>query len=116
MAYGLVGDMDFTLRRNLSPGYKNKLRKWATRADRYVKRNIGSVPGSIFHHWHGPKRSRAYQTRWKILDECQFDPGSDLITDSQGLHRLNDDGSSRRIKLRDKVRDYFHARNEDSPY
>ena len=52
--------------------------------------------------------------RWKILTENQFNPNTDIKRDWQGLFQLEDHGDMRSIKLRDDIRKYFRARNEDS--
>jgi len=68
------------------------------------------VPGTIMHHWHGPKAARGYATRWQIMTDNQYDPHTDLKKDWQGVIRLTD----KKPKLRDDCRAYFRRRNEDS--
>lgn len=114
MAHGLVGQMEHTLKRNLGGVYKNAMRRWQHRAERGVKHNVGCLSGSIFHHFHGPKSSRKYKTRWKILEETQFDQNQDLVADVQGLYQFQHHGTERSDKLRDLTRNYFHQRNEDA--
>lgn len=113
MAYGLVGMMKDSLNEGLHPNYAVSLLEWEKRAERYIQRDVGYVAGNIIHHWHGKKADRRYHDRWKILIENQFDPNMDLKRDSQGLLTL-DVISPRQMKLRDDIRKYFRARNEDS--
>lgn len=111
MAFGLIGKLDSTIPGPLRDGpYGQELRLWQARAEKYVKRNIGYVPGLILHHWHGKKRDRGYKDRWKILTDNNYNPDTDLKKDTQGLWQLTD----RSISLRDDIRQYFRSRNEDS--
>ena len=109
MARALLGDVDNSVNRKMSLAFKTELRRWQARAQA-LKRNVGYVPGTLFHHWHGPKKNRRYLDRWKILVEHQFDPNTDIHRDAQGLYQL----SGNKIGLRDDLRKYFRQRNEDS--
>ncbi len=114
MALALVGAADTYLHSELTPGYKRMVMQWQARAERFIRRDVGFLPGTILHSWHGKKKDRKYTDRWKILVNNKFDPDYDLKRDSQGIWQLHDDGSLRFIKLRDDLRAYFRARNEDS--
>lgn len=114
MAHALVGMLDFTTSKNLHPNYYKHLTIWQDRAERFTRRDVGYLPGTLIHHWHGKKKDRGYHDRWKILVDNQFDPDHDLKKDSQGLWQLADHGDQRSIQLRDQVRAYFRSRNEDS--
>jgi hypothetical protein len=115
MAWALIGQMERTIDKGLSPGYKAWLRRWGQRADCTVKRNLGVMNGGIMHAWHGPKAKRGYNTRGQILVKTQFDPAVDLHTDFQGLYQIsNCDGKNNH--LRDLLRGYLHSRDEDSSH
>lgn len=108
---GLVGAMEqaFDTR---SKAYVQKLLEWQKRCDRWIKKDVGYVSGSIFHFWHGSKKDRGYQSRWKILDSNDYDPSTDIKYDHQGLLQL-ETHDERQIRLRDQIRAYFRQRNED---
>ncbi len=111
MAFGLIGKIDSSIPSELKNGaYAQELRLWEDRANRLIKKNIGYMPGTILHYWHGKKKDRGYQDRWKILVNNSYDPDLDLKRDTQGLYQLTDHN----IKLRDDIRKYFRSRNEDS--
>jgi hypothetical protein len=112
MALGLIGCMEQSFE-HLNEQYRNALMQWQRRAERWVKRDVGFVPGSIYHFWHGKKKDRGYTDRWKILRDANFDPLYDLTRDSQGLLKL-ETWDERQMKLRDQIRGYFRSRNEDS--
>jgi hypothetical protein len=110
MAFGLIGRMKDTMHSKLSGGYAQELLLWEERAERHLRRNVGYVPGLLLHYWHGKKRDRRYKERWEILVGNDYDPDLDLKRDWQGLWQFTD----RSIELRDDIRRYFRARNEDS--
>lgn len=111
-ALGLIGCMDQSFETRNS-GYVKKLLEWQTRCTRWIKRDVGFVPGSIYHYWHGSKKDRGYTSRWKILVDNQFSPDTDMKYDHQGILQL-ETWDDRQIMLRDQIRSYFRMRNEDS--
>ncbi len=63
----------------------------------------------VIHAYHGTMKNRAYVERGDILHENEFNPDSDICYDSQGVLRL----TGNKPRLRDDIRAYFRARNED---
>lgn len=110
MALALIGEVHKSMPDGLAKSYWERARQWQERAEQCVKRNLGFVEGLLLHHWHGKKRDRRYVERWSILQRNGFDPELDLKRDWQGLFQLTD----RNPRLRDELRHYFRARNEDS--
>ncbi|HLX45138.1 MAG TPA: hypothetical protein VKR43_16945 [Bryobacteraceae bacterium] len=111
MAFGLAG------RPNPAPeatrcsrGYMEAIRRWQNRAA-VVQQNIGCVENHAIHHFHGSKVLRGYGERWKILRDQDFNPEFDLVRDWQGIWQL----AGNKPRLRDEIRAYFRARNEDDP-
>jgi hypothetical protein len=94
---------------SLSPGYRKALDIHAGRFGK-LNGNFGYVDGLVTHHWHGKLVNRQYLDRWKILFAHQFDPFTDLHRDENGLWQLTD----AKPGLRDDIRRYFEARQEDS--
>jgi hypothetical protein len=91
------------------PQYCKRILDWQQRAEVHIRRNIGYVPGTIEHHWHGKKTKRGYTERWEILTRNGFDPDHDLKYDMNGLHQL----TGRKTRLRDDLMHYHQQRNED---
>lgn len=110
MAMALIGKAVKTLHQDLTENYRNGVLAWETRAERYIQRNIGYMPGMIYHAWHGKKADRRYRDRWQVLIQNQYDPVVDLKRDWQGAWQLTD----RSLGLREDIRAYFRARKEDS--
>lgn len=109
MAHALIGEVDRTMPKEIGGSYRSQLHEWQARAEKYIRRDIGYVSGSIIHYWHGNKKSRRYMDRWKLLARNDFEPSLDLKRDSQGLWQLTD----RSFRLRDDLRHYMQLRNED---
>ena len=110
MAAALVGRVERTIHGQMSPQYKAYWAEWQARAEKYIQRNVGYMPGLILHNWHGKKVNRGYIDRWKILVDNKYVPELDTKRDVQGVLQLTD----RNIRLRDQIRRYFAQRAEDS--
>jgi hypothetical protein len=94
----------------ISPGATRRLAEFWQRCDAHVRQDIGVVPGTILHGFHGAKKNRVYLSRRDILIESQFDPDRDLTYDWQGIPSLAGDNRL----LRDGLRRLMVVRNEDS--
>ena len=111
MAFGLAGRPNPAPEANrCSRGYVEAVRRWQTRAA-VLRQNIGCVENHAIHHFHGSKVFRGYGERWKILRDRDFNPEVDLVRDWQGIWQL----AGNKPGLRDEIRAYFRARNEDDP-
>jgi hypothetical protein len=110
MAAALIGKVQRTIHGQMHPTYKAYWQRWQDRAEKHIQRNVGFVPGLLLHYWHGSKVNRRYIDRWKILVEEKYNYEVDLYRDFQGLLALTD----RNWKLRDRLREYFRQRSEDS--
>ena len=112
-ARSLVGSLSVSPDGGLFPGinpqYSQWLLKYQERVLKHIKKNIGYVSGTLSHYWHGKKVNRGYNWRYKLLLKNNFNPITDLIKDSYGLIRIDEDNT----QLRDDVRMYFLSRNED---
>ena len=113
MAHGLVGSLESARGEYADGPYMRKLLEWQAKAQRWIKRDVGYVSGGVYHDFHGRKALRFYGTRGKILSDCKYNPDTDIKYDSHGMLQL-ETWSDRQIELRDKIRAYFRARNEDS--
>jgi hypothetical protein len=114
MSHGLLGLMDLTLKgwKRKCPEYAQYMLDWQTRAERWIKRDVGYVQGTVYHDFHGKKSNRKYGTRGQILIDNRYNPFTDIKKDSQGLYQL-ETWEPRQIKMRDEIRAYFRARSED---
>lgn len=110
MALAFIGQAEQAVPPGLHPNYMKHVLQWQDRCSRHLRQNLGYVPGTLLHHWHGKKKDRRYWDRWEILKRHSFDPEADLKRDSQGLWVLSDQG----LRLRNDLQRYFRQRNEDS--
>lgn len=115
MSNALVGTLKTIIKGNIdsSIGYTKKLLQWETLCDRWIRRDVGYVAGTLWHDWHGNKSRRRYGSRNVILNRAKYDPDVDVKYDSYGLLQL-ETFEERQIQLRDAIREYFRQRNEDS--
>lgn len=114
MALGLIGEAHRSIPGNMSKGYRDYVMNWQDMAVHALQKNVGFVPGTITHNWHGKKKDRKYVERWEVLRKTQYNPYVDVMEDAQGLLRLNRHHGQRYMRLRDDIRRYFRGRNEDS--
>jgi hypothetical protein len=114
MINALFGQVNRTLNEGYSDNFKKLCYIWQDRALKEIRKNVGFLPGLITHMYHGDKKSRNYDNRWRLLVQTKFDPLTDIKRDTTGLWQLNDDGSERYVALRDGLRKYGRLRQEDS--
>jgi len=110
MALALINQGQKSLPDGIHPNYRRLLMDWQHRANIHVRQNIGYVPGTVLHNWHGKKKDRRYWDRWSILKKHNFDPMRDIVRDYQGMWKLSHEG----LRMRNDLRAYFRSRNEDS--
>lgn len=112
-AHALVGMLSTTTI-GVPPGpYLNRMLQYQTLCERWIKRDVGVVPGTVLHSFHGDKtKTRGYSTRGKILSSNGYDPDLDVKYDTQGLLQL-ETWEPRQIKMRDQIRAYFRTRISD---
>ena len=110
MALALVGHVDRSLPAGISAAYCRPLQRWQARAVQHIAGNIGVLPGSIEHFWHGAKLRRRYVERWSVLTRNDFDPDVDLKRNVWGVLEL----AGNKPGLRREIDTYFRQRDEDS--
>ena len=87
--------------------YKNSILEYEKK---FCKLRFGYVPGVIRHYYHGSKKNRGYQERWKILVNNKYSPTIHIKKDSNGLIIPTKEFSK---ELQQEIFDYFASRNED---
>lgn len=111
MGLALTETLGAKLPPGASSGYREQLLMWEERCRKYIRLNVGYVPGLVSHYWHGARKDRRYNERWCILAENRYDPEFDLKSDAQGLWQWTD----RCPRMHHAVRRYFADRAEDNP-
>ena len=95
------------------PNYSQYILSYQEKCEYWIQRDVGYVPVTVGHWWHGKYKDRKYGSRGKILVENQYNPYVDVKYDAHGVLQL-ETVSPRQMKLRDQIRAYFRERNEDS--
>jgi hypothetical protein len=93
----------------LCPNYVRLSREWQVRASHFAG-DLGYVPGTLLHHFHGAKANRKYVERWSIISGNRYDPCADIRRDWQGVVRF----TGNKPGMRDDLRMYFRQRDEDN--
>lgn len=110
MALAVLGRTLESVPSTIGAKYMDALLAWQEKAVAAGNYSLGYVPGSIIHHWHGAKRNRQYQSRWRILTDNQFDPQRDIVKNMHGVWEL----CGQKPFLRDALSNYMHSRDEDA--
>jgi hypothetical protein len=83
--------------------------QWAHRFNLAVQGNVGYIPHTIYHLWHGEIPNRGYWHRHKQLQQLEFDPDRDL--------RIGENGAWSWARPRPDIEayaaSYFPSRKED---
>lgn len=113
-AHCLIEKTEGMMRNDLHRNYKKIVNQWYQRCRTHIRRNVGVMDGTIFHHWHGRKTERGYNAKHSLLAKFGFDPLRHLKKDGYGLWQLHDDRSTSFVQIRDAMRRIAAERNEDS--
>jgi hypothetical protein len=92
------------------PNYLHSVNTWQQRAFHHVNQKIGIVHQSIEHPFHGKKKNRAYNERWQMFIDHQFDPYTDLKRNQYNV--LEFSGSKPLLERSFDL--YMRQRHEDS--
>lgn len=109
MAWAFVGHAHTGIHGGTSKDYKDHAFKHLYKIKHTVNGELGYVPGTIAHYWHGPKSKRFYVERWPILIDNNYEPTNDLVRSENGFLELN----GKNIGLVNGIRKYFDARMDD---
>jgi hypothetical protein len=108
MVHAMYGQFEVPLLHLNNPRQEHYLR-WARGYHREVAGKIGSVPGRIFHLWHGKFLNRNSRGRQRLLAGFDHNPDLDLRIGPNGAWHW----ARPRPDLEDFLRKYFLSRAED---
>lgn len=108
-ALALIGAVEHSIPVGATASYRRTLEAWQAHALAHINRNIGFVPGTIEHRFHGSKAARGYQSRWDMFVKHGFDPVTDLKRNTFGVVEW----SGVKSELEREWHLYLKARNED---
>jgi hypothetical protein len=107
MSLSLINNGLKGINENSTDGYKKTIEDFQKKM-RTLR--LGYTPGVIRHYYHGSKKRRGYNERWKILLDSDYDPLLHLQNDKNGLLIPT---SVCPIDILTKIKEYFYERNED---
>lgn len=113
MAHAMFGDFESPCLKSKMNGnsfIRNHYLEWAKKFYDAIGGNIGVVPGSILHLWHGDLKNRQYFERHKVLNCLGFNPYEDILAIPGMPLEWSKNTSS---ELKNWVINYFSERAED---
>jgi hypothetical protein len=114
MAKSLCSDRQSIVMPNMHPNYKMLTMEWFDRCEKYIRRNVLVMEGTVLHSFHGRKGQRGYTAKHVLLEKYQFDPLRHIKRDSQGIQDMHDDGTEQVVQMREAFRRIAKERNEDA--
>ena len=93
----------------MNPHQRMAYQAWAGPFHRSVQGNVGNLPGTILHLWHGDVKDRKPGERHVGLGSFAFDPTRDIEIGAGGAWRWASDKPA----LHSYIRNYFETRYED---
>jgi hypothetical protein len=109
MALALAGLAVHSTAAGASGAYNAEVLRWERRARQHINGNVGYVPGTIEHLFHGRKQDRGYLSRWGMFLKHGFDPHEDLKRNAYGVLEF----ATNKPELRHDFDLYLQNRNED---
>jgi hypothetical protein len=109
MALSMVGSSRMSIPGNVNGNYRKMLSGWESLSTKYAGGRIGYTNHTIEHMFHGRKENRAYNSRWKMFLDHDFDPVSDTKRNRYGVLEF----SGNKPILEKEWDNYLRARNED---
>lgn len=91
------------------PTMRRAFNDWARPFWSQIRGNVGFVPGTVYHLWHGDRSRRQYSERFGWLRQARYDPAKHLSVDASGLWQWNPGTEL----LQGTLRRYFQDRRED---
>ena len=110
MALSFVNSAHMSIPKNVNGGYKAILMDWQSRVQSFPNLKIGYTPHTIEHFFHGRKGDRAYNARWKMFLDHNFDPVHDVKRNTFGILEF----AGNKPELEREWDRYLRSRNEDT--
>ena len=105
--YSLLGTAEQFVGEHYSHEYRHAVSEYQSRI---TNLRFGYVPGVIRHHFHGSKKNRQYQDRYKILLKYDYNPVMHVKYNKQGIIVPTNAFPQ---EFKDDIMSYFLERNED---
>jgi hypothetical protein len=111
MIAAVFGEWDHVIRRQrMTAGHAEAFREWGGRFRDAVDGEVGSIPGDLFHCWHGSVEKRRMRERYEEIAPFDFDPARDIGRTESGVWEWTSD----KPELHRVVASQFRTRYEDA--
>ena len=110
MALAFIGNSLDSLNEHMTDDYKDSLSDFQRKV---CNLRLGYSPGVIRHYFHGSKKNRKYDERWKILVNHAFSPVLHITRNRDGLIIPTENCPK---ELLTDIYNYFAVRNEDEGF
>jgi len=110
MALSLIQQVKHAMSESYTEDYKNTMLDFQRKAKSL---RVGYVPGVIRHYYHGSKKNRNYENRWKMLVDYDYSPSLHIKKDEDGILIPT---SNCPFGLLSDIKNYFKSRNDDEMY
>lgn len=107
MSFSIIGNGLKTLNEETTNDYKQSISDFEQKA---ATLRLGYIPGIIRHHFHGSKKNRQYNERWKILVLHKYSP---MLHIKKNAHGILVPTKECPPELLADILKYFGERNED---
>jgi hypothetical protein len=111
MIAAAYGDCDLVIaRQKMTEPHAEAYRKWSAAFREAVGGEVGSIPGDLFHYWHGSVEKRRMRERYDEITPFAFDPNCDIGRAACGAWQW----TSNKPGLHEIVSRQFFTRYEDA--
>ena len=107
MCHSFIKEAPQRLKKGMTNEYMDFVKN---KQDKFDGLNLGYIPGTIRHFYHGKKENRNYYGREDILIRHKYDPNTFIRRDAKGLIIPSETCPKEFLK---DIMDYFEERNED---
>lgn len=91
MSLAFYGDFQNPFLLRYGDRFRRHFMQWGERAHKIVDGQVGFVPATLTHLWHGPFNGRRYLERTVRLYQAGYDPAQHLVTAPDGSLALSAD-------------------------
>lgn len=111
MIAAVYGQWDHVIKRQkMTPGHAESFRAWGETFRDAVDGAVASIPGDLFHCWHGSLDKRRMRERYEEIAMFDFDPARDIGLATCGAWEWTSD----KPDLHQTVMRQFRSRYEDA--
>lgn len=112
MYYAATGNFKNPMLSRMNLNWRRDYLIWSAQLYKEIQGNIGCIPATIEHLYHGTYADREYAERWLMLIRHDFSPRQDLVINDVGIWEW----SSGKTEMHEEIVDYYDERKEDEKW